>query len=154
MLLSWRQGIQIYFFCKYVIDLCIFTWFPTEEQVFTFVQTRKKYEFSQFLSVLRFTGYCAKKKGEKNANLFWYWCPRLLAMCARRKRNVCVCKRWLDCKNSPFSPLHTLILSQTCTVVFIPWQCKISTLIMLCIYLIGINLFFILSDLCFSEIQT
>ncbi len=59
--------------------------------LFTFVQTRKKYEFSQFLSVLRFTGYCAKKRRKKGEFVLVLISMVAGYMCTEKTECVCMC---------------------------------------------------------------
>ncbi len=120
-----KAGTPILLVCKYVIALCIFICFPLRNKYSPLCKPEKNMNFDQFLSVFRFTGYCAKKRWIcSGVDIHGCW------LCVYGEKGMCVrvCKRWLGCKNSPFALLHTLIsLSQTCTVVFMPWQNKITT---------------------------
>ncbi len=56
------------------------------------METRKKYEFSQFLSVLRFTGCCAKKKRRKKGEFVLVLMSMVASyVCTEKKECVCVC---------------------------------------------------------------
>ncbi len=76
ILFIWLEGRDFNFtFLQICNWFMYFIWFPTKEQVFTFVQTRKKHEYSQFLSVLRFTGHCTNKKDKKKGTMTWSLYP-------------------------------------------------------------------------------